>query len=562
MAPLSPNVLAAVMAELERVKVSYPSIGNLIRLRGLSRLPGLNDGLIYPLDSFPEGTSLNVARAAALNKAPLRGAINALVVLVEFPDKRFAEASTKEHFENLFFSDGTPQLSANEYYKRVSNGAIRLTGAVAGPYRMPFNLSYYANNDSGMSPQEPNARTLAQHAVEAVNADFSVGSLAGYDNNGDGYMDAFVIVHAGPGAETLPGPDRYQNIWSLKWVLPNHGYQPRDGPAVYPFLTVPEDSQVGVCAHEIGHLIFGWPDLYDTDYSSAGLGNWCLMAGGSWNNTNGVQGTLPCDPSAWCKVQQGWVNVLVVSSPEQALQIMDVKKGNRNVFRVDIKGDGTEYLLIENRQRTGLDEGMPGAGLLIYHVDETVADNKDDWHPKVMLLQADGRFDLNYNRNGGDDSDPFPGKSRVTEISDDTTPNTSSFNRTRSGIRISLISNPGETMTCQVSKARRVPRFDAPLVERAASSLAAARGLEPTVLPPGLAAGVPLAAPTAVPAAVASGPAKDRTDELLSLLIAQEKLNTTVLTDLLQLVRLLAAGSTGSLSLVKAPENGDGAKAT
>lgn len=90
--------------------------------------------------------------------------------------------------QNLFFSDGTPQLSANEYYKRVSNGAIRLTGAVAGPYRMPFNLSYYANNDSGMSPQEPNARTLAQHAVEAVNADFSVGSLAGYDNNGDGYM--------------------------------------------------------------------------------------------------------------------------------------------------------------------------------------------------------------------------------------------------------------------------------------------------------------------------------------------------------------------------------------
>lgn len=65
------------------------------------------------------------------------------------------------------------------------------------------------------------------------------------------------------------------------------------------------------------------------------------IAGGSWNNTNGVQGTLPCDPSAWCKVQQGWVNVLVVSSPEQALQIMDVKKGNRNVFRVDIKGDGT-----------------------------------------------------------------------------------------------------------------------------------------------------------------------------------------------------------------------------
>src|SRR5690606_39615492 len=38
---------------------------------------------------------------------------------------------------------------------------------------------------------------------------------------------------------------------------------------------------IGVFAHEFGH-IFGIPDLYDTDNSSEGLGNWCLMAGGSY----------------------------------------------------------------------------------------------------------------------------------------------------------------------------------------------------------------------------------------------------------------------------------------
>ena len=36
-----------------------------------------------------------------------------------------------------------------------------------------------------------------------------------------------------------------------------------------------------MCAHELGHLLFGFPDLYDTDYSSEGIGNWCLMAGGT-----------------------------------------------------------------------------------------------------------------------------------------------------------------------------------------------------------------------------------------------------------------------------------------
>lgn len=88
--------------------------------------------------------------------------------------------------QNLFFSES--QLSVNEYYKKVSNGAISMTGAVTGPYRLPFNLTYYANNDSGTTEEEPNCRTMAQHAVEAMNADRSFGSLDRYDNNGDGQM--------------------------------------------------------------------------------------------------------------------------------------------------------------------------------------------------------------------------------------------------------------------------------------------------------------------------------------------------------------------------------------
>ena len=38
-----------------------------------------------------------------------------------------------------------------------------------------------------------------------------------------------------------------------------------------------------MCAHELGHLLFGFPDLYDPDGTSEGIGDWCLMSGGSWN---------------------------------------------------------------------------------------------------------------------------------------------------------------------------------------------------------------------------------------------------------------------------------------
>jgi hypothetical protein len=51
----------------------------------------------------------------------------------------------------------------------------------------------------------------------------------------------------------------------------------------------------------------------------------------------------------------------------------------------------TEYFLIENRQCVGFDAGLPGEGLLIYHVDENVASNQSEWHPKVALMQVTWR---------------------------------------------------------------------------------------------------------------------------------------------------------------------------
>ena len=41
-------------------------------------------------------------------------------------------------------------------------------------------------------------------------------------------------------------------------------------------------ATIGVMVHELGHDI-GLPDLYDTDDSSAGIGDWSVMASGSWS---------------------------------------------------------------------------------------------------------------------------------------------------------------------------------------------------------------------------------------------------------------------------------------
>jgi len=421
MAPPSPDALAAIKSDLANARRAFPQLGNSLCLKPMPKTFGMNDGVLYPADKFPQGTPMSRIRAAALEKDPLRGPIRCLVVLVDFDDQPFKlpAEENKRHFEELFFGENGAQPSANDFYKTVSNDLISIVGQVAGPYRMPYKMETYANTNNGRNP-EPNSQTMAQHAVEALNRDLSTGRLGVYDNNGDGVMDAFIVVHAGNGAESGGA----KNIWSVKSVLPNE-YATRDGAKVYSFLTVGEDARLGVCVHEIGHLLFGWPDFYDYDNNpekpeeqSAGLGDWCLMAGGSWNSTaNAPQGTLPCEPSAWCKMMQGWVQVVEVTAPLTTIKLLDVKQ-ERAVFKINIDAEKKEYFLIESRQQSGFDAGMPGSGLLIFHVDERVQGNNDNWHPQVMLVQADGKFELNRNtRNQGDRGDPFPGEAKVTMIS-------------------------------------------------------------------------------------------------------------------------------------------------
>lgn len=274
------------------------------------------------------------------------------VVLVDFEDKEMA-AGAKKRFEDLLFGEISTG-SATQYYSDVSAGKISLTGEVVGPYRMPKKLVEYTSGNNGFNDAQPNLQTLAADALSAAKAEFDFKT---YDNDGNGYVDAFVMVHAGAGAEESGSKD---DIWSAKWVLPEE--VKLNGVSIFGFLTIPEDAEVGVCVHELGHLIFGWPDLYDTDYSSEGVGSWCVMSAGSWGGS--PPGTKPCHPSAWCKLTQGWVDV--VNDIKTADVTLPDVKTKHEIHKVWKAGDTTsqEYFLYENRQQTGFDKSLPGPGLL------------------------------------------------------------------------------------------------------------------------------------------------------------------------------------------------------
>ncbi|GAB4026879.1 M6 family metalloprotease domain-containing protein [Spirosoma koreense] len=432
--PPSPELKDKINKEVDKLRKRESVLSSNITIQR-NKPVGLDDGLIYPGTLFPLGTTADVARSAAAERAPLTGVVRVVVVLVNFTDKAISQPAS--HYKDLFFSLGVvPTGSVREYYREVSHNIVDIQGEVVGPVTLSHPMSYYAHGDSGTGAATPNARTMAREAAQLANPLVNFGV---YDNDGDGYVDAYIVIHAGSGAEQTGSVN---DIWSHKWVLPS-AYAV-DGKTIYAYLTVPQDCRLGVCAHELGHLLFGFPDLYDSDYSSEGIGNWCLMSGGSWNGG----GDRPAHPSAWCKVKQGWVTV-VNQTTNASVSIPDVKSSFK-VHRLWKNGAaGTEYFLVENRQKTGFDDHLPAGGLLVWHIDDAVAENTNEAHYKVALMQADGNRDLELDHNRGDGGDVFPGTGNKRTFSGSSTPNSNSYAGSGTCVAVTNISDSGPTMTAK-----------------------------------------------------------------------------------------------------------------
>ena len=99
---------------------------------------------------------------------------------------------------------------------------------------------------------------------------------------------------------------------------------------------------------------------------------------------------------------------------------LDVSRGGGVDWSMQPPGS-RQYFLVENRQKISYDAGLPGCGILVWHIDESSAGNGNDARRLVGLAQADGRNDLNppYGQagNSGDAGDVFAG--RVHESSFD-----------------------------------------------------------------------------------------------------------------------------------------------
>lgn len=379
------------------------------------------------------------------------GSVKNLVILVRFSNhgpagqnRTLPSAANVATIMNAVGGDPglAPSGSVRDHYLETSYSQFTINSTVVGWIDAPNTESFYANGNSGLTSQTWDLITAGLNAADA-SVNFSQ-----YDEDGDGWVDAITFLHSGYGAE-WGGSDQYgtdyvDRMWSHKWSIPT--WTSAEGVKVASYNISPglwstsgsAPGRIGVVCHELGHF-FGLPDLYDTDGTSQGAGNWCLMAGGSW----GFDGSqhYPSHMSAWSKSKLGWISPqIIIPGTYSAPQV----EFNASVFRIDSGYPPGEYLLLENRQKVGFDLQIPQGGLAIWHIDESQGSlsqnspNNDEGYPgqggwpandqhyRNALLQADGTYDMEHDLDRGDGTDVYR-SGGVASLNSATTPDTNAY---------------------------------------------------------------------------------------------------------------------------------------
>lgn len=301
-----------------------------------------------------------------------------LTVLVEFNDRKFIgdESVTLTQWNKIF---NTKDLSEEPF-----NGSVHdyFLAQSYGDFSVLFDLVYVqvsgdAKKYASTSSHDEYSQYLVQDIMEVLK-DRNDIEWDRYDWNGDGNINQLLIVYAGHGMNDSNDDDL---IWPHQWWMSEHLKDCQQGVYCDPIpvsyggkeymvdcycalneLTNENDyGSFGTICHEYTHC-FGFPDFYygSTQY----VYSWDLMDSGNYNG----DGYIPPGYSAHERWLMGWLSPIELQKTTTVTDMPALAEQGRAYL---IRNDGyeNEYYIIENRQPLGWDVGLPGSGILVFHID-------------------------------------------------------------------------------------------------------------------------------------------------------------------------------------------------
>lgn len=398
---------------------------------------------------------------------PTSGSFKPLILLVRFTDHLERDLPPREHFQTMCEDQIKP------YFVEQSYGQYNIECDVKDWMDTDNTEAFYSAGNSNWQGSD----LAASFFVPVLNQlDASGIDWTPYDVDFDGNLDAVLVIHSGFAAEQGNGaecglPDPLSRIHSQghaasqAWTSASFTTY-LSGYAIAPAfdrMCPGRPASMGTMTHEWIHT-FNTPDLYNLGPSGGslgGIGLYDIMSNAYGPIGNGTASSM----SVFTKNLTGWLVPTEIVA--DGVYTINAVLTNANAFIIRKGFAPDECLMIENRGNTSRDMGLPGQGILIYHVDNSVPlqdspgfPGQDGWpsngkHFRVALVQADGKYDLENSVNTADVGDYWANSMTLGPGNNGQVyPNTDSYQSgaiVPTGITISEFSAPGDSMTFRVT---------------------------------------------------------------------------------------------------------------